>query len=507
MTTETRAISHSPGKANYLGWIVALLAAYVIYSGTPWGPGLTPDAVAYVHSAGLLRDGWRLMQLPSNWPPGYPLVLALGEGVSGDLMVAARVVQAIAGGASLWLFSRVLEQLGFARQLAALFALSLLLQPGFLDVHLMMWSEPLFLVLVLLDLLALQALLRFPERWDYCLALGLACGVAIIIRYAGAYLIPLNIVAIVCFSGNRDWRRRMLAAAAATGVGLLPLFVWLGFNRYRGSAGTGRVLAWHPLSEQDFAELARTVADWFHLPGGFGLPIALLLALAVLVGLLPNRSDNADATLMRRVLALNVLFYLAFLWASISLFDNSTPLDYRILFPIFPFCMASSALVLGRTSLIPRMARMVLALSLIAIICAGSYAGWLHWRHSRAEGNYLSSRGFQEMPVLQLLRSVPAGLVVATNGPELFEIYLRRDALMLPEKFSPTSRLAQTDYRSALNETMARSDLVVYFRPMARRTYLPTPDEIGGFPALAKVYEGEDAIVWVKVPAKPSDKH
>lgn len=504
--TQASSFSSQDEKTAYLPWVLALLACYIIYSGTPWGLGLTPDAVAYVHSVGLLRKGWQMAQLPAHWPPGYPLVLALAERVFGDLLTASRIVQGIAAAISVLLLFRLLERLGFSVQQASVAVLLLLVQPGFLDVHLMMWSEPVFFVFVLLDLLALHRVIRSPGQASQWLILGLACGAAIMVRYAGVYLIPLNAFSICCLASSaRDWRQRVLAATTTASISILPLLSWLGFNHGSRSGGSDRVLAWHPLGAQEFSELGQTVADWFHLPGGFGVLMALAILLALILSLLSTRSGNSDAVIMRRVVSLNVLFYLAFLWVSISFLDNYTPLDYRILFPVFPFCVASLAILITRILAWPRNVSTVMTAFLVAVMCVGSYAGWQDWRHSRTEGNFLSNRGFQEMPVLRWLRSVPGRFTFATNGPELFEIYLQREAKMLPEKFSPTSRIPRRDYPRLLDDAMAHSDVVVYFQPMAGRTYLATPEEIDGFAALRRIYAADDAIVWVKKPTRAKD--
>lgn len=501
MSTEASSRSLPDGDMRFLPWLVALLTAYIIFTGTPWGPGLTPDAVAYVHSAGLLENG-QLAQLPTHWPPGFPMALAFGELIFGDLMTAGRAILAIAGAASILLYCRLLQRCGITRQVASLVALLLLVQPGFLDVHLMMWSEPLFLALVLLDLLWLHDAIRFPERRRYWLLLGLACGSAIIVRYAGFFLVPVNMAAICFFSLPKQERRaRLLAAAVTAGVSLAPLLVWIAFNHWRGASGTNRELVWHPAGWYEASEIAHTVADWFQLPGALGAAAALAILLTFLANMPPSRSGGSDASIMPGLVSLAAIFYIVFLWASVSLFDNSTPLDQRILFPIFPLCLASMAMFLKRSTWLPRRVAPVLAAPLILVMAFGAYAGWKDWRHSRAEGNYLSSRGFQEMAVLKWLRSLPADGTVMTNGPEIFEIYLRRKSEMLPEKFSPTSRVPARNYPQALAGAMARANMVVYFRPMARRTYLTGVDEIDRFAAFRRAYQGDDAIVWIKTAA------
>jgi hypothetical protein len=501
MPIQDNAVSDR-GEMRYLPWLLAALVAYIIYFGTPWGPGLTPDAMWYLHSAGALVDGWDMTQLPTQWPPGFPIALALVEFAVGNFFIAARILQAVLGAVGVLLFCRLLERGGLSRPYSALMALLLMLQPAFLDVHLMLWSEPIFLSALLLDLLLLQSMLDGSAKPGRAGWLGLVCGVAIMLRYAGLFLVPVNALAIVLLSGPEiGRRRRMLTALATTTLSLLPLLGWAVFNFERGQNATNRVLAWHPAGSWHLQSLLHTVASWARVPDSFGSLVALATIAVLTFGLLAARRDRSKSSLASASLSLCALAYALFLWLSISLADYATPLDERILSPVFPICLAVMAILAKHA--VDRVRGLVvpLAIVLVWLLAFGGQASWENWNRSRHEGVSLSRRELHEMPVLAWFRGLPPQARILSNGPELVELYLQRQAQMLPAKLSPASRIVDPHYPQTLAAAMSREELVVYFYPMAERDYLASPAEIDRVPGFRKAYDGPDAIVWTRIAA------
>jgi 4-amino-4-deoxy-L-arabinose transferase-like glycosyltransferase len=463
---------------------------------------MTPDAVWYMRSAHLLANGWHMAQLPTQWPPGFAIVLAFAEFVVGDFLTAARILQAVIGAANVLLFCRLLERSGLSRAFASLTTLLLMVQPAFLDVHLMLWSEPLFLSLVLLDLLLLQSMLDAsakPSRQGW---LGLVCGAAIMLRYAGLFLVPVNAAAVLLFSGHDLGRRRRIWSALATaGLSLLPLLGWLLFNHSRGQSATNRTLAWHPADTSQLGQLLHTAASWAHVPDYLGSLVVLAIAAALAIGLWAMRRGRSKPLLASASFSLCVLAYAAFLWLAISLADYYTPLDERILSPVFPVFLAVLA-ILARQALDRfRGLAFPLVAMLIWLLAFGGHASWQNWHRSRVEGVSFSSRYFRELPALAWLRGLPMQARILSNGPEILEIYLKRDAKMLPRKLDPGSRIFRQDYPQSLANALSGADTVVYFSSMAQRSYLASPGEIDRASEFRKVYDGRDAIVWIKTSA------
>src|ERR1019366_2961503 len=139
------------------------LAAFwgVIEVTEPPGPGLDPDALAYLGAGNSLAHGHGLRVPSSGWastdtmaplvhfPPGFPATIALGITAGATPVNAARFVEAAA--AAVTAVSVVLAASAAGGVIAALVALGIAAAtPAFVMVHASVLSEPLFLALLAL---------------------------------------------------------------------------------------------------------------------------------------------------------------------------------------------------------------------------------------------------------------------------------------------------------------------------------------------------------------------
>src|SRR5262249_33628277 len=95
-------------------------------------------------------------------------------------------------------------------------ALILGTSPVLLEIFANAWSEPLFLVLALAALFALERATADP-RW--VLPAGLIAGISVLDRYAGIALVATGVLVLL-------WRRITLAVLYGA-VAVLPLALWI----------------------------------------------------------------------------------------------------------------------------------------------------------------------------------------------------------------------------------------------------------------------------------------
>lgn len=487
-----------PASARgFVALLVALLMAWLVYTGASWGLGLTPDSVAYSEAARWFSQPSELQALSSQWPPLFSATLAAAVGIFGNLVLAGRCLQALFGALTILLLSRLFRRCGISSSQSCLLLLLLVLQTGFLHPHLMLWSEPEFLVLALLDLLLLDQAIRDPERKRWIVFLALTCGAATLVRYAGLFLLPMNALGLLAVgSAARSLPSRLRAAAVVSVVSVLPFLGWIAFNRYRGASAVNRALVWHPPGAVHWRQLQQTLTTWFHLPSAFSALVLALIVAATVLLFVRHRRDIGDYARTRTLAALYLLGYCLFILVSISFIDEYTPLDERILFPALPILVVVLASIAA--TMRKRWLAWILMLPVFVAMLANVGAGFGEWQFSRTEGIGFANRSIQTMPVLGWLDRVPANMPVLTNGPELFQLYLGRSATMLPAKYVSSSGRAIPDYPAHLTEAVSASRFVVYFYPLGWREYLATPQEIDRLPGLQLVYSGKDAAVWYR---------
>ena len=515
-------------------WYIAipsLVGILVMLFATNWGIALGADSTAYLAAARSLLAG-RGLSLPTgtgetvlmtHYAPLLSTLLA-AIGVLGlDLLQGARWLYAGLFGANIALVGLMIHRFtDGAPWFPLLGSLLMLGSVAMLDVHAMLLSEPLFIITCLLGLWFLAEHLRSPKA----LLLVAACGasaLAFLARYVGAALVVTGVVGILVL-GKREVRKRVLDAGLLAAIGCTPIAVWIVRNARMAGSSTNRDLAFHPITLRRLGTMLATLAEWA-LPARvhallwgyvYSLPktvqavqAAFLLSLGAVAlalgGITFWRQRKLYVTEMywMGLFLMFGLFYLAFLVASISLFDASTPLDSRVLSPLFAvglilfLGLAERFLVLlrGRPSI--RLALMVLLALLVGSYLVRS-VGWAARSHS--EGRAYTSRQWRQSELIERIRALPLATTVYSNGADAIYALTGRHAAYIPRQVDPTSARPNEDYAYELAEMRTRLEnqgaVLVYFDAMTGRWYLPPESELREQLPLTVLATGDDGTIY-----------
>jgi len=506
------------------GIAAILVALFAGFSGvlvtTRWGIGASPDSVAYLGVAHNLMSG-RGLSLPfgdltdtplTRFPPLYPMLLAgLGQ-VAADPVVAARWLQAALFAANAALVAvfvaRVVRPTVWA---AALGSLLLVASPAMLEMHSMAWSEPLFLFLGTASLLLTGDALG-DRAWKRSAAAGALAGLACLTRYAGISLLATGGLALWLWgAGGRAQRLRRVAVFLASG-GTLPL-LWMVRNLQLTGNAAARPIVFHPVGMPQVWQAVDTIARWLQIPRGLPgiLEVAVILlvaagVLALLPGIAGRRkaesADDGPAPGMPgplRVALLHVGVYAAFLVASVSLVDANTPLDARILSPVYPIGIV--AVASGVTSLAREAGKLR---TLLFVVLAGALLVSVAATLPIVRQGYQIGLGFnrtewQDSPTLARVGELPDGDVLYSNSPEAIYFRTGRRALPLPQRHSRVSQGLNQEFAAevaALRQQVAgRGGAVVFFRVLAGPDRMSEAD-LHDLLGLERIFEGADGSIY-----------
>lgn len=207
--------------------VAAALA--VVISDAKYGPGMTHDSAAYMYAAQsfLKGEGFQYFGYPSpfiQWPPLYPLLLALGElsGLASGL--ASTIVNSLAFALTVFFAGRWML-LNFKNIWFSIGGtLLLLLSVPLLQVSGYLWTEILFVLLFLLLYLNLECFLRRGNYGSLALA-ALFSAAACMDRYAG-----VTIVAAACLFllfSKKGILDGIMNAALYGVTSIIPMGVWV----------------------------------------------------------------------------------------------------------------------------------------------------------------------------------------------------------------------------------------------------------------------------------------
>lgn len=503
-TTTAVPQAHRFPRPLGLTLLIAVAAAGWLAWLTPWGLGASPDSVTYLSAAVNLLRGHGLAEqvidgrpVPmTQFPPLYPVLLAVPGLMGFDLFDAARWLGAATYAINVMLIGLLIRRAGGGGVMAvAGAALSAIFTPV-AHVHLWVWSEPFFLALALGALWALGEHLERP-RWGMLLTAAALSAAALLCRYAGLALLLAGLTGLLML-GPRSWRARIAESAAYLVVSLIPIGAWFVRNQLVAGTTARRELSFHPVGLDQLRLAAETVSTWVlpaFVPGSWQLiPLPVrLTALVVAAGLLlwlffreraELRRGLALAPLMK-LLLLFVVIYPIFLLLSITFVDAHTPLDNRIL---SPWAAAGLVLILSAaqarlaTGPVSRTTAVAGSMLLASVLLAHSVMTGLQWWQSRAGGFEYSSAYWRLNPGIRFMELLGPEAPVFTNGPDVLRLYFpHRPVESLPVRSNPTSQRENPLYveqvTRMLRKLAERGGVIIYFDAI-RRPYLVGEDEL-----------------------------
>ncbi|MFI5234304.1 MAG: glycosyltransferase family 39 protein [Gemmatimonadales bacterium] len=463
--------------------LTAALAGLPVFGLVLWAsPGAPPgvyfdDGLYTILGRSLATgQGLRYLNLPGaplalHYPPGYPALLALLWRIGHTLDAVAfwgGIMNALALAGTAALLALLLHRrFGMSRLLAASIAGAGVICTPVLATSTVLFSEPVFLVLLLATLMAAERAVD-DDGIQWAALAGLLIGLVGNIRTIGVLVLPALVVVLIA-------HRRYRAALAGGTIGLLLLAPWLWWTSTHSAAGLGVLAA-------SYGPYLTFYADALHSAGPpFALRVALHNARA-LTGVAsalfaPWPAAWADlptagltllvlgvgAWRLRRTVPVTLLFLIAYLGV-VLLWPYSPD---RFLWGIWPLLIALIALIaVDAWRAVPEtgVTRRLRVVVLVAV-------GLLALGYARTTGRGLLRRGWeasqlgparQMAPVASWIRrqTGPGDIVAAPYEPLVF--------LTTGRPTVPVAGWKALDYVRGQDQSAANADLrsiLLQYRP------------------------------------------
>lgn len=417
------------------------------------GLGITPDSISYLEAGKNLLQGHGISievaageyRALNHFPPLYPIALALSKiNLAKEFNLICLAIGCVA------FYFTIKRSLG---EWAAVLGAGLwVCSPAVLGTHIFAWSEPLFLALLLL------AKESFYRRRYF----------SVFLYSSFALLCRFSALAFICWLVIMLLKRKELRVALALSISAVaPCAIWFATTLLVSSQAS-RSLAFHPMSVNQ----ALGTLELFPLSiWALVIPIIAWVAVSKVS---PQQTNSAGQELLHGE-SIFIACYLGLLIIWITFLDAGTPVNVRILSPIYPsiICIAFS-LLLESTKFFARYLG-----AAIAILCVFSSLGIANQEFSRTSDNNLmfGSLKWHSSETVNFIRDIKAEQIIS-NGPELFTIYSAKKAFALPAKFNPSTMLANENWVSALEQSLSMGSKLVYFRKLSFRNYNATESEL-----------------------------
>ena len=470
--------------------------------------GLSHDSVSYLEetrkiNCRLKRNSDSCQQLETHRPPGYPFFLSLTSSISQTKpIVAAKILNIVSLIVIIWFFNKLLARFDWSNRQIFFLNLFLISSHSF-RIFLMVWSEPLFIAFLLISLHLFFSWIG-SKKVQLLATTGILTGLMFIIRYAAVGFILGFCINIILFRQN-IFKKITNLAIFVTNMAVIPI-AWIIFTQLSNLATTNRQLRFHLFSANHLKSLVKTIKKWIlPLPQPTFISqktyFFILMAMALLIAAIFLKRKNRQQLLLhfksilsvknKKQFPLTVLMasYLLFILFSISLIDFHTPLNYRILAPLFPLFL----ILLGKTFFLNKLVFYLILVSYLA-------QGFFLFNSFFYEGSGYSGKVFKESEVLAKVQANQDCKIV-TNGVDLVSYYKPEcnHIMSLPAKLRPTSQKKNPNYQQELSKIKLQIEKneyqLVYFDKISWRYYYPTSTELKNYFSGHKITRLEDGFI------------
>lgn len=425
--------------------LLSIIGSLAIYFSTSWGPWAYSDSTEYIDSARNLLAGRGLgHSAPSGslvpltlHPPFYPLVLSAMELLGFNLIEAARWLNIILFGATIFLSGAFTYALFHSSWLAISLSAAILTLPPLVDVSSGAMSELLFFFTATLGLCLLIIYLDLRKRYLLILS-SIAAGLAFLSRYPGIVVIVTCIIGLTV-AGRISWKQRLHELLEFSIISIIPSAIWLIWIYFQTKTLVARDYHFTLDIWSNTIDLRKRMMEvfWSWLPFHSRLPSYsynlarnVLIFLIVLIFLLVSVIVVKKFIFRKSIDSSPQEFTFAFLWlifivGNISLltasflFTSPLPdLNPRTLLPVqFGLGFALLALVaslINEFRLPPAMGWTCAVLALIFIL-PNARTSWKIISQYHINGGGYTSQTWHSSLTLQELTELPLNIPIITN--------------------------------------------------------------------------------------------
>ncbi|UJH92506.1 glycosyltransferase family 39 protein [Antarcticibacterium sp. 1MA-6-2] len=467
-------------SSGLLIYVVALAASLIlILTNFENDLGFFPDSMAYLEVSQNIADGEGIVNdkgsLVSIWPPLFPILLAIASLISGmSTLEAGLYLNSILLFATTILFYKILKKL----KIANLFALSitllfLLSHPISLFNYYL--SEGLFLFLLLSSFLYYIKYLNF-KKTKFLLASGIFCGFMFLTRYAGIGFIGAYFIFLLLIKRSFFYNlKKLLIFIIPQALVIIPWFLYIAsFDETQPI----RKFSVHIMPWAKLESFFLSIAYWF-----IGGDIARLFFpfLLVFFLIMYKKYDIEIRELVSSVFsnyrkiilaALTLIIcYVGFLFVTVNFFDQVTPLDRRILAPIFPFMLILLGIFLNYFKGQPHLK--IFSFSILLFLLLNFSGSVLPlWFHHYKNGSGYTKITWKQSDAILSLNSVDDDLPVYSNAIEIITLHTSHSARIIPGKSN------RENLNSIKQEIYEGKAILVFLDAVNWRNYLIPKQEL-----------------------------
>jgi hypothetical protein len=467
--------------------------------------GVSPDSVSYLTIASNFSNGLgftsdigtiKLVHV-THWPPFFSMVLGFFSLLfNHNTLQAAIYLNAILLAASVFVSNSILLQYTDRKKLLHIFNIFLI--TGLSSIYLMVWSETLFIFIVLC---IAHCILRYldTDKKIYLLYTSILLGLSIVTRYVGLGVAGTIFLFFLLTGRKRRFLDTLLILLYLNIGMILIIGTWFVYIVQHKAPSEVRPIQFHFITLEHIQFFLYTVVKWVFplFQARYGLIIVILAFVLFALSYPYKHILRTDKTLFLLLIGAG---YIGFVVFSILFFDHITPLDPRILSPVFPVFLLSFFAVISQNEVNNTRIYIQHALKATSILLIASQVTYLSISSVAfyQEGLEYTSKAWQASPTNRAVRDYYMSKTVYTNGSDVLKFATGKSSHYLPPKLDPVSTIPKADYplqSKALIKSLGQDTIIVYFNELGWRNYLTDTLELNADTLRSRKVIFEDGFI------------
>jgi len=480
-SNKAKKIFHDSGVLAI--WPLALVIGFIFYLSSRVGLGLSPDSIGYIKAAQGLIDYGDIRYFSSEWPPLFPMILAmLGYLFQNDAIFASRILQSL-----LVLINIVacfyLLRLAMPRSSWWIPILSIVIctQDPITFVSYYVWSETLFITLINLNLLCLAKLCQSSCSKNifirYFIFLVIITSLALFTRFIGYSLAIANSL-ILIYIYRYHWIQLIILIGVQLLVPILTFLPWLVYRSSFESENTAIALTLPSINNQALLRVFEIIGAWIlpmsqnfsfftvKLSGAVGVISLLMSIIYISLFFLKKKSTQhigaGYPTVKSVVLFIIIIFVMTYVisyFALTSVITYPFMPDQRYMAPI------AIPVFLGMSIAIAHVATLQIRYVLCIFVVFWAVDGYQHWRTrflvTYYDGVELNSNTHRESALQNYAKSCDRSAIVYSDQPWEFDLIFLDKVRWLPRPIFHGSGKVNFNYYKEIIEVTRIADIII----------------------------------------------
>lgn len=486
--------------------ILVVTAGLCLYIVTPYGLATSPDSVGYLKSAEGLIDGLGFNYFNPQWPPLYPINIALFSWVF-ELSVSdgARLLNCILVPIIIYLISNYDEK---NKQIIwVIFAAQICIHPLMTHIYFYAWSETMLFGIILINFKYLEKLINInnecTKKFVLINIILISCSIfAFMTRYAGITILITNTLMILVFGKEVSFWVRIRLIWTHIIIFALIVSVWFIYTFLNFKTFSNRSIKLHPPEFEQIKKAIIDIGGWY-LPeylkfdniiyACIGVALIIFIIKNVLTATVNSKTKKLNINIDYTILIFSAfsIIYLFFIMMSMLLIDVAIPLDNRILSPVF----LSVAICLFKelSNKINQYKIKYFLLLYALMMTISSLVELKDWSMlSRYNGIELSSKDNRKKVINQFLKDCDKNIKIISDMPWEFNLYTKAKIDWLPRVYDMTSGKINKEYKNQINELYAIYSIIIVGD--LKSEYMK---EINDTHKFNSIYLGKDGALWI----------